>query len=320
MAPRIFPRLTATRLQATTYLLGIALFSIAFLVFLNSSISFVITDVIGQKKDNGDAVGTLGFADELLALVACPLWGLLSDRIGVRVVAVAGYCIIGFSLICLVQSSTVYPDLLVARLMFSVGGAACSTMVTAVLPAMVAERMEDDAPALDEQGLANGHGQAARLAEEEREARRGSLGHGTTPSLSSELTITPTNFRSRSRTPRDEREDGHADKQDVDQIHKTSGSSQLAGFVGLFTGAGALLALTVFLPLPAYFQGRGSTPAQSVQVSFYIVAAVSFCVAVFIFFGLRNLQVKSRSTCRTSASDRTTRALTLTRMATYTPR
>lgn len=77
---------TATRVQVATYLLGVCPFSIAFLVFLNSSVSFVITDLIGQEKGVGDAVGNLGFADELLALVACPLWGLLSDRIGVRYV------------------------------------------------------------------------------------------------------------------------------------------------------------------------------------------------------------------------------------------
>jgi MFS family permease len=77
---------TATRVQVATYLLGVCPFSIAFLVFLNSSISFVITDLIGREKGVGDAVGNLGFADELLALVACPLWGLLSDRIGVRYV------------------------------------------------------------------------------------------------------------------------------------------------------------------------------------------------------------------------------------------
>src|SRR3978361_2285758 len=84
---RVFPRLTATGLQATTYLLGIALFSISFLVFLNSSISFVVTDLIGQKEHVGDAVGTLGFADELVALVACPAWGILSDKLGVRTVS-----------------------------------------------------------------------------------------------------------------------------------------------------------------------------------------------------------------------------------------
>ena len=79
---------TATRLQAITYLLGVCLFSISFLVFLNSSTSFVITDLIKQKGGVGNAVGTLGFADELLALIACPLWGVISDKIGARVVDV----------------------------------------------------------------------------------------------------------------------------------------------------------------------------------------------------------------------------------------
>nr|XP_023908613.1 uncharacterized protein LOC112020287 [Quercus suber] len=229
-----FPHLTATRLQATTYLLGIALFSISFLVFLNSSISFVVTDVIGQKDNVGDAVGTLGFADELIALVACPLWGLLSDRIGVRPVAVAGYCIVGLALVCLVQSENVYPELLLARLGFSIGGAACSTMVTAVLPAMhrYASASQDRADVLH---------------------------------------------------PRENDE----------SVQKAAGTSKLAGFVGLFTGAGALLALAVFLPLPARFQGEGHDPAKSIQISFYIVAAVSFCVAIFIFCGLRNLPGES---------------------------
>ena len=80
---------TATRLHAATYLLGVCPFSIAFLVFLNSSISFVITDLIHLDHGEGNAVGTLGFADELLALVACPVWGLLSDRVGVRLVNVS---------------------------------------------------------------------------------------------------------------------------------------------------------------------------------------------------------------------------------------
>lgn len=35
----------------------------------------------------GNAVGTLGFVDELVALVACPIWGVASDRIGVRTVS-----------------------------------------------------------------------------------------------------------------------------------------------------------------------------------------------------------------------------------------
>lgn len=53
---------------------------------MNSAVSFVVTDLINLEHGHGNAVGTLGFADELLALVACPLWGLISDRIGARYV------------------------------------------------------------------------------------------------------------------------------------------------------------------------------------------------------------------------------------------
>ncbi|KAK5110905.1 hypothetical protein LTR62_005443 [Meristemomyces frigidus] len=287
MARRIFPKLTATSLQATTYLLGIALFSISFLVFLNSSISFVVTDVIGQKEHVGDAVGTLGFADELLALVACPLWGLLSDRIGIRTVAVTGYCIIGVSLICLVRSENVYPELLVGRLGFSVGGAACSTMVTACLPAMVAQRnRKEDSQIGEERGQASGH--AARLRGEERPSRTGSVGHAASESVSSELTITQTRWSSRSRTRDGAQLDGEGEYEDSGP-ETTAGTSQLAGLVGLFTGAGALLALGFFLPLPARFQGQGQAPAQAVQTSFYIVGAIAFGVAIFIAAGLRHL-------------------------------
>jgi MFS family permease len=115
---------TASRAQIASYLFGVALFSISFLVFLNSSISFIITQRIGQSRNVGNAVGTLGFVDELVALVACPMWGLLSDRVGVRSVAVLGYTIVGAALWVLVQAKNVYPQLLLARILFSLGGSA----------------------------------------------------------------------------------------------------------------------------------------------------------------------------------------------------
>ena len=75
---------TATWYNLSSYLIGLCLFSISLLVFLNSSISFVVTDLLRQKNNVGDSVGTLGFADEIVALIACPLWGTASDRIGIR--------------------------------------------------------------------------------------------------------------------------------------------------------------------------------------------------------------------------------------------
>lgn len=115
---------STTTTQACAYLFAVCLFSISFLVFLNSSISFVVTDLIGVKDGVGDIVGTLGFVDELVALFACPFWGILSDRLGVRIVCTLGYIIVGISLVLFVQARNVYPQLMLARVLFSIGGSA----------------------------------------------------------------------------------------------------------------------------------------------------------------------------------------------------
>ncbi|KAK4092660.1 hypothetical protein Purlil1_3281 [Purpureocillium lilacinum] len=257
---------STTTTQAVTYLLGISLFSISFLVFLNSSVSFVITDLIGQKKGVGDVVGTLGFADELVALVACPAWGLVSDRLGVRWVAVIGYTIIGVALAVFVQAKNVYPQLLLARIFFALGASAAATMVTAILPSLT-----DEADDLSS---------TAALARAKLNPRLSAAF-----SVESEVTITPERY---TRTLSSERLQGANGK---DAAAKAGKPSALAGFVGLFTGCGALVALSLFLPLPARFgEIDGVTPGEAVSYSFYVVGAVSLAVAVFVFIGLRNLQ------------------------------
>ena len=251
---------TASRLQAATYLLAVCLFSISFLVFLNSSVSFVVTDLIKQRHGVGDAVGTLGFVDELVALVACPAWGILSDRVGVRTVCVLGYAIVGLALCLFVQAKNVYPQLLLARLFFSIGGAATSTMVTAILPSMTAP----DSKANPKVATLNA---------------QPSGGHTVSPSISSELTVTPTRLR--------------AGTSPSWLISKTSSSAssptRLAGFVGMFTGCGALVALGLFLPLPAQFQEAGFEPGQAVADSYYVVGSIAIVVSLICFMGLRRL-------------------------------
>ncbi|KAK0630838.1 hypothetical protein B0T17DRAFT_490737 [Bombardia bombarda] len=265
---------STTPLQALTYLLGISLFSISFLVFLNSSVSFVITDLIGVKKGVGNIVGTLGFVDEIVALVACPVWGLVSDRSGVRYVAVTGYAIIGLSLVLFVQARNVYPQLLLARIFFAIGATAAATMVTAILPSLTDESTPP-APATPKPPA--------------------SYRQSITPSVDSEVTITPERFRNSS---------GNLEAPDFETAAAAAAAaaaarrtetrrkpSALAGYVGLFTGCGAVLALVLFLPLPTRFgQIHGVTLGQAVQYSFYVVGLVSLLVAVFVFFGLRGLK------------------------------
>ncbi|KAI9719344.1 MAG: hypothetical protein M1828_006245 [Chrysothrix sp. TS-e1954] len=249
--------------QVSTYLFGVALFSISFLVFLNSSISFVVTDLIGQNHAVGDAVGSLGFADELVALIACPFWGLISDRLGVRLVCVLGYGIVGISLLVFVQAKNVYPQLLLARVFFSVGGAATSTMVTAILPNVTA-RQTNPRIAVDE---------SSSDASEPR---------FHAGSVSSTPTITPETYHSSKPAP------AHSTS-----LKSGANTSRVAGLVGMFTGVGALIALGLFLPLPKRFQDIGNTPADAVKHSFYVVGIVAFVVAIICGVGLSNLAGES---------------------------
>ncbi|KAK8048665.1 hypothetical protein PG994_010395 [Apiospora phragmitis] len=264
---------STTPLQATTYLLGISLFSISFLVFLNSAVSFVITDLIGLKEGVGDIVGTLGFVDELVALVACPVWGLASDRLGVRWVAVLGYAVIALALVVFVQARDVYPSLVLARILFAIGATAAATMVTAILPVLT-----------DDHGAAGGaaDGEESGGAASRRPARSNQR-DSVAISFESDATITPETF---TRTAGDGE---HGSETDAEGSGRKP--SALAGLVGLFTGCGALVSLILFLPLPAQFSKReGVTLADAVTYSFYVVAVVSLFVAIFVFVGLRGLK------------------------------
>ncbi|KAI1822310.1 hypothetical protein F4861DRAFT_396818 [Xylaria intraflava] len=303
---------STTPLQATTYLLGISLFSISFLVFLNSAISFVITDLLGVKKGVGDIVGTLGFIDEIVALVACPIWGLLSDRLGVRWVAVLGYAVIAASLWLFVQCRDVYPSLVLARIMFAVGATAAATMVTAILPVLTDDQAGDG----DGVGVGTVNGVDGEDVRSELDAADGSAGAANQNengyddgqrgsicvSVASDVTITPERFE---RHVSGNHELGSAEHgSSAGQPHyspshvnpsaadtKGRKPSALAGWVGVFTGCGALVALTLFLPLPAQLSKKeGVTPARAITDSFYVVATVALAVAVFVFFGLRGLK------------------------------
>lgn len=109
-------------------------------------------------------------------------------------------------------------------------------------------------------------------------------GRSIAASLDSEVTITPSNFNGRSSPA----SNGHTSK----TASKTSSSPpRLAGLVGVFTGCGALVALAIFLPLPAQFSHlKGKTQGQAVADSFYVVGAVALVVACCCFFGLRGLE------------------------------
>ena len=129
-------------------------------------------------------------------------------------------------------------------------------MVTAILPSMTASCEDTD---------------GANLS---RKTPDTSNTHGFSPSISSELTVTPLRLNHQS-------------------ISRSSSNvltpTRLAGIVGIFTGCGALLALGFFLRLPELIERRGISPGQALADSYYIVGALSLILALSCFLGLRKL-------------------------------
>lgn len=171
-----------------------------------------------------------------------------------------------------VQAHNVYPQLLLGRLLFSLGAAAASTMVTAVLPAVSSPQLVDDKQ--------HRHVPARR--------------HNASESITTEVTITPTSLQS----------NGRADSSIKTPTSSYASSSKVAGLVGMLTGCGALIALLVFLPLPARFQTQGLSPEQALQDSFYIVAAVALILSAWCFVGLRRLRFEEEQQVESPAESK----------------
>lgn len=144
-----------------------------------------------------------------------------------------------------------------------------ATMVTAILPSMTGNSQESELPV-----ESSVHGSI--LASNTR--------HSIAASLDSEATITPATYNGRAKPPRP------STSAREHTTGSTSSPPRLAGLVGVFTGCGALVALGVFLPLPAEFSHlNGVTQGQAVAYSFYVVGSVALLVACFCFIGLRGL-------------------------------
>lgn len=140
-----------------------------------------------------------------------------------------------------------------------------ATMVTATLPCLT-----DDSDSSDSQ------------PEQPALVPGNSVRDSVALSVESELTITPERFRSNS--------GNESDPQcTVDAAQEKP--SVLAGYVGLFTGLGALVSLIVFLPLPSQFSKiEGVEIGEALQYAYYVVGAIAILVASFVYIGLRKLK------------------------------
>ncbi|KAF9291267.1 hypothetical protein BGZ68_004583 [Mortierella alpina] len=107
--------------------------TILLVAYLSIAQPFILTVILGIGGNTGNLTGSLALYDEIIALPATLLWGILSDRIGRRPVYSAGFCCLGAALMCYPYVKNVYPHMLLCRLLFSVGSAAATCMMTGTL-------------------------------------------------------------------------------------------------------------------------------------------------------------------------------------------
>ncbi|KAF8452973.1 hypothetical protein BGX38DRAFT_1180004 [Terfezia claveryi] len=275
------PAPTTTK-HVTIYLLFLVLSSISLFVFLNSTISFIISDILEIRGGEhlGNIVGTLGFVDEIIVIVSAPVWGIVSDRWGWggrKGVTALGFVIAAAGLVGLSEAGLVKGKngngegfelegwewwywMILWRAVFAIGGGAISTMISAVLPDLTSPPAPTQFSNPISTVLPPPHPHV----------------HGAPLSPpSSRFPHSP----GITRPP-------------------TSPSSKLAGIVGLFSGLGALLALSVFLPLPTLLDpSRHSTSPTHAKVnatgtgvglkrSYWAVATYAVVCGTACWFGL----------------------------------
>ena len=126
--------------NAIVYLFGVFL-TISIFVFLNSTQGFVLKDILEvPTTELGNTSGTLVFYDELTSLLVVALWGVISDLVGKYLVFGFGFTILSLAVGLFTFSSTVYPELLAYRILYALGGAAASAMLTAILADIAYEK------------------------------------------------------------------------------------------------------------------------------------------------------------------------------------
>lgn len=124
-----------------------AFVSIGLFIYLTALTPYILRVNLGLDESKfGQVSGDLQFWQELLVIFAIGWWGAMSDRFGRRAIYIAGFLILTVGYATYAFSTSV-PELIATRLVFALGVAA----TTALLSAMLA-----DYPAEDSRGKLSG--------------------------------------------------------------------------------------------------------------------------------------------------------------------
>ncbi|KAG0141160.1 hypothetical protein CROQUDRAFT_664215 [Cronartium quercuum f. sp. fusiforme G11] len=235
-------------LNVTAYLVS-SFFSVASLVFLSASTSFVLTTVVRLPLEHlGRTCGSLVFLDELVALPAVLVWGRLADIHGFRLVSVVGHILVAIALSIFVQARSSL-ELYLARVLLSIGFAALTTMLSAILASMTVARFTcvtvDEASPLPLNQIEN-------------------------------APLLPSSPSTRSREQLDDQRSA-----------KLSGIIGFSSGLGALFAVFFLLRLPPYLANRFLTLSPRDALEKAVKISFYITSILTSLVGVFLIIGLR---------------------------------
>ncbi len=145
---------TGTGHMLTFYLACYAAIMLA--TFVPQTQPFLLAEILGlEASRQGTISGNLNFIGEIVIILSVGLWGSLSDQVGRRFVTVAGFLLssVGIVIYGLAESIA---GLVLARVVYSAGIAAVSTMLITLMADYVADASRGKATGL--LGIMNGLG------------------------------------------------------------------------------------------------------------------------------------------------------------------
>ncbi len=117
-----------------------SLFGLSLFLFFGVIQPFVMTTLLRIPQDQqGGITGKLGVLNELTLLILTPLFGVLSDRIGRKIIYVFGFVMIGIAAILYTFLDTP-TELYLFRVVTAIGSAAISGMFATVIADYVIDR------------------------------------------------------------------------------------------------------------------------------------------------------------------------------------
>lgn len=107
--------------------------ALALIVYIAGTQSQILIGVLGIDINTGDIIGSLALYAEIIALVGVIAWSMAADHIGRRGVMSICIFLMGMCIVCYPHVTNVYPQMLIIRLIFSVGSAGSTAMMVAMM-------------------------------------------------------------------------------------------------------------------------------------------------------------------------------------------